>query len=95
MRTVGSHLGRIPNCFEVPDNPPPPQGTALPGGPPDAPKCPSQNPPPPPQWASGQQLVGGLVGVQTRGVNTPPSVLIVIREAIVPSGPGNRSPKTV
>ena len=43
VRTVGSHLGRIPNCSEVPD-PPPPQGTALPGAPP-------RNPPP--QGASG------------------------------------------
>ena len=24
VRTVGSHLGRIPNCSELPDTPPPP-----------------------------------------------------------------------
>ena len=30
VRTVGSHLGRIPICSEVPD-PPPPRGTTLPG----------------------------------------------------------------
>ena len=46
VRTVGSHLGRIPNCSEVPDTPPPP-GTALPGAPTKT--TPSQNPPPPSQ----------------------------------------------
>ena len=55
VRTVGSHLGRIPNCSEVPDTPPPPReprepppppGTALPGAPPRPP--PSKPPPPPP-----------------------------------------------
>ena len=30
--------------------------------------------PPPPQGASGQQLVGGVVGVQNRGVAPPPGV---------------------
>ena len=29
VRTVGSHLGRIPNCSEVPD-PPPPREPPLP-----------------------------------------------------------------
>ena len=47
VRTVGSHLGRIPNCSEVPDPPPPPgtAGTALPGAPP---RTPPSKPPPPP-----------------------------------------------
>ena len=31
-----------------------------------------QLPPPPPQGASGQQLVGEVVGVQNRGVAPPP-----------------------
>ena len=44
VRTIGSHLGRIPNCSEVPDPPPPPPGN--PGNRP--PWRPSQNPPPPP-----------------------------------------------
>ena len=63
VRTVGSHLGRIPNCSEVPDTPPPPTGT--PGTPPPPPPReppspaplldpplqappPSKPPPPPP-----------------------------------------------
>ena len=84
VRTVGSHLGRIPNCSEVPDhpppphgnpgNPPPPPGTALPGAPPRPPP-PSPPPPlPPPLGAFGQQLVGGVVGVQDRGVAPPRGV---------------------
>ena len=32
----------------------------------------SNAPPPPPQGASGQHLVGGVVGVQNRGVAPPP-----------------------
>ena len=53
VRTVGSLLGRIPNCSEVPDTPPPPTGTpgtppppgtALPGAPP---RPPLKAPPPP------------------------------------------------
>ena len=36
--TVGSHLGRIRNCSEMPDPPPPRRGAALPGA--------SPNPPP-------------------------------------------------
>ena len=38
VRTVGSHLGRIPNCSEVPDTPPPPPGNR-------PPRCPYQNHP--------------------------------------------------
>ena len=75
VRTVRSHLGRIPNCSEVPDTPPPPEtpgtaGTALPGAPRRTP--PSKPPLPPPLGASGRQLVGGVVGVQDRGVAPPP-----------------------
>ena len=32
-------------------------------------------PPPPPPGASGKQLVGGVLGVQNRGVAPPPPVL--------------------
>ena len=80
MRTVGSHLGRIPNCSEVPDTrPPPPQGTTLPGAPPPPPRRPTQNSPlsdPPPKVASSQHLVGGVVGVQNCGV----APLMVLRK---------------
>ena len=56
----------------------PPQPTLLDpppiSPPPDPPlPCPPPPPPPPPQGASGQQLVGGVVGVQNRGV-APPGV---------------------
>ena len=75
VRTVGSHLGRIPNCSEVPDPPPPPGNRGN-----SPPRRPSQNPPlqapPPPPGASGQQLVGGLVGVQDRGV-APPVICVL------------------
>ena len=64
VRTVGSHLGRIPNCSEVPNPPPPP------GEPPSPPPLPE----PSPQGASGRQLVGGVVGVQNRGLPPPPPV---------------------
>ena len=37
VRTVGSHLGRTPNCSEVPDTPPPPGNRP--------PRCPYQNHP--------------------------------------------------
>ena len=56
------------------NRPPPPAGTALPGAPPrPPPPRPPPPPPPPPQGASGRQLVGGVVGVQNRGV-APPGV---------------------
>ena len=52
-----------------PSRSPPPQ--APPRTPPPIRPC--LNPPhPPPQGASGQQLVGGVVGVQNRGVTPPP-----------------------
>ena len=59
VRTVGSHLGCIPNCSEVP--PPPPTGEPPFPAPPPAPlpKTPPPSPPPPPQGASDRQLVGG------------------------------------
>ena len=41
-------------------------------------RCP---PPPPPQGASGQQLVGGVVGVQNRGV-APPGVVVLDSEYV-------------
>ena len=53
--------------------PPPPPGTALPGAPPRPP--PPRPPRPSPQGASGRQLVGGVVGVQNRGVAPPGSLL--------------------
>ena len=55
--------------------PPPPQPLQYP--PPHSPslnpalQLPPPPPPPPPQGASGQQLVGGVVGVQNRGVAPP------------------------
>ena len=58
---------------------PPPQ--APPRPPPHLPlldppsHAPPPPPPPPPQGASGQQLVGGVVGVQNRGVAPPPRAL--------------------
>ena len=58
--------------------PPPTPQIAQPGPPPptDPPRAPPPSPlldppPPPPQGASGQQLVGGVVGVQNRGVAPP------------------------
>ena len=38
-------------------------------------------PPPPPQGASGQQLVGGVVGVQNRGVAPPGDNIYSVRTA--------------
>ena len=71
-----------PNCHTWTPSPPDPPGTPpLPAPlipPPHLPflnpplKCP--RPPPPPQGASGQPLVGGVVGVQNRGVAPPPPV---------------------
>ena len=51
----------------------------MPPPPPNTPNCPTWTPPPPmppppPKGASGQQLVGGVVGVQNRGV-APPGVV--------------------
>ena len=60
----------------LPEPPPPtdPPGAPPPIAPPRPPlQCPPPPPPPPPQGASGQQLVGGVVGVQNRGV-APPGV---------------------
>ena len=74
VRTVGSHLGRIPNCSEVPDPPPPrePREPREQPSPVPLPEPPPPSPPPPPPGATGRQLVGGLVGVQDRGVAPPP-----------------------
>ena len=62
VRSVGSHLDRIPNYLEVPDTARP-RGTALPGAPPRTPPLAEPPPPvpeppppssPPPQGASGR-----------------------------------------
>ena len=47
VRTVGSHLGRIPNCSEVPDPPPPREPREQPS-PAPLPEPPPPGPPPPP-----------------------------------------------
>ena len=64
VRTVGSHLGRIPNCSRVPD-PPPPWGTA-------PPQRPSHSPPtrglrPIVSWRGGGELAS-----KTEGSPPPP-----------------------
>ena len=53
--------------------PPPNPPSRSPPPPPSPLLDPPSNPPPPPQGASGQQSVGGVVGVQNRGV-APPGV---------------------
>ena len=75
VRTIGSHLGRIPNCSEVPDPPPPPPGNR-------PPRRPSRNPPlpePPPSPTGLRPTVswGGSWrpkprGRLPRGANIPP-----------------------
>ena len=58
----------------VPPGPPPPNRPSRsppPIAPPRPPPPPPPMPPPPPKGASGQQLVGGVVGVQNRGVAPP------------------------
>ena len=62
-----------------PDPPPPPQPTL-----PDP-------PPPPPQGASGQQLVGGVVGVQIRGVAAPVGLLDRVTYELRPQRVGPRA----
>ena len=71
------HLDPPPPPRIAPLGPPP---TNPPGAPPPAPPIPPPSPSlppppsnatPPPQGASGQQLVGGVVGVQNRGVAPP------------------------
>ena len=56
-----------------PKHPESPHLDPPPTDPPRAPPPPPMPPPPspPPQGASGQQLVGGVVGVQNRGVAPP------------------------
>ena len=58
VRIVGSHVGRIPNCSEVPQPPPPPPARHAKAPKIAPPKTPPPRPPPP-GGASGQQLVGG------------------------------------
>ena len=85
VRTVGSHLGRIPKCSEVPDTPPTPEtpGTALPGAPPRTP--PSKPPPPPPRGLRPTVSWGGVVGVQDRGVAPPVGDPKVLQSRCVPA----------
>ena len=54
VRTIGSHLGLIPNCSEVPHTPPPPGQKPLQH--PHLINCPSRTPP---KGAFSQRLVGG------------------------------------
>ena len=74
VRTVGSHLGRIHNCSEVPDTPPPPPGTpgtagtALPGTPP---RTPPSKPPPPPRGLRPTVSWGGSWRPGPRGRPPP------------------------
>ena len=76
MRTVGSHVGRIPNCSDSPDPPPPHQGTALSAPPPPRGLRPTvswagswrpDSSPPPPLVGLGQRGGGG-------GSTTPETV---------------------
>ena len=70
VRTVGSHLGRIPNCSEVPNTPHPP-GNRPPRRPrpPTPPRHPSQNPPstPPPRGLRPTDSWGGRGRPEPRG----------------------------
>ena len=69
VRTVGSHLGRIPNCSEVPNTPQPPRNRP----PRRPPRRPTQNPPPPPRGLRPTvSWGGGVVGVRNRGFAPPP-----------------------
>ena len=73
-------------------DPPPP---TLPEPPPIAPPRPPPSnapPPPPPQGASGQQLVGGVVGIQNRGV-APPGPPPLVRQGHGPPGHAKRNAK--
>ena len=60
------HLDPPPRQLTLPEPPPPKPLLDPPHRP--SPNPPSNAPPPPPKGASGQQLVGGVVGVQMRGV---------------------------
>ena len=70
---------------KLPHLDPPPPPTDPPGAPPSytpppfalPEPPPPPDPPPHPQGASGQQIVGGVVGVQNRGV-APPPVLVAL-----------------
>ena len=69
------------------DPPPPNPPSRSPPPPPEPLLDPPSNappPPPPPQGASGQQLVGGVVGVQNRGV-APPGWAVVSFNLIGPA----------
>ena len=88
VRTVGSHLGRIPNCSEVPDTPPP---HGNPGNPPPPREPPSpaplldpplQAPPPPPPPRGLRPTVswGGSWRPEPRG--RPPRARLRVRETM-------------
>ena len=66
--TPNRPTGPPPPPTDPPGAPPPP---FAPPRPPPLPCPPPPPPPPPPPGASGQQLVGGVVGVQNRGVAPP------------------------
>ena len=77
VRTVGSHLGRIPNCSQVPDPPPPPRpppGIRPPRWPPRRPSqnLPSNPPPPPPRGLRPTVSWGGKWRPKPRGCPPPP-----------------------
>ena len=58
-------------CLRRCPTPPTPYGTAIPGDPPPPPDAPPRTfPPSPPKGASGQQLVGGVVGVQNLTIDS-------------------------
>ena len=59
---------------------------------PPSPAAPLAPPPPPPQGASGQQSVGGVVGVQNRGVAPPPPRAPGVSQAVGANRTGFRSP---
>ena len=75
VRTVGSHLGRIPNCSEVPDTPPPgnrpprrPSHTPPPSqNPPLLEPPPPRTPPPPPRGLRPTVTWGGIWRPEPRG----------------------------
>ena len=79
-----------PSAYSLPEPPPPPNRPSRTPHPKpllDPPPIRSPPPPPPPpQGASGQQLVGGVVGVHNRGVPPPGAATCRLR----PLSPVNR-----
>ena len=64
QEVLDSHSSKRNGRCKVGPNTPPPHSPSL--------NPPLRSPPPPGQGASGQQLVGAVVGVQNRGVPPPP-----------------------